>query len=33
MRVCTLASSSKGNSTIVFSDQTKILIDAGINLR
>lgn len=33
MRVCTLASSSSGNSTVVFGEHTKLLIDAGINLR
>lgn len=32
MRVCTLASSSKGNCTIVYTDKTKILIDIGITL-
>ncbi len=32
MKVCTLASSSKGNSIAVFSDETKVLIDVGINL-
>lgn len=30
MKVCTLASSSKGNSTLVFTENTRILIDAGI---
>ncbi len=30
MKICTLASSSKGNSTFVFTDTTRILIDAGI---
>ena len=30
MKVCTLASSSKGNSTLVFTNKTRILIDAGI---
>lgn len=33
MRVKVLASGSKGNSTIVLSDNTKILIDAGIGLQ
>ncbi len=32
MRFCTLASSSKGNVSIVYTDNTKILIDAGISL-
>lgn len=32
MRVCTLASSSKGNCVLVFSKKTKILIDCGITL-
>ena len=32
MRFCTLASSSKGNISIVYTDNTKILIDAGISL-
>lgn len=32
MRVCTLASSSKGNCTLVFTGKTKILIDVGITL-
>lgn len=32
MRVCTLASSSKGNSILVYSERTKILIDCGISL-
>jgi len=32
MRFCTLASSSKGNVSIVYTDTTKILIDAGISL-
>jgi len=32
MRYCSLASSSKGNISIVYSDETKILIDAGISL-
>lgn len=30
MKVCTLASSSKGNSTLVMGDETIILIDAGL---
>src|SRR5690554_1266324 len=33
MRVCTLASSSSGNSILVFSEQTKILVYIGINLK
>lgn len=32
MRVCTLASSSKGNCTLVYTDRTKILIDIGTTL-
>ena len=32
MRYCSLASSSKGNISIVYTDTTKILIDAGIAL-
>lgn len=32
MRVCTLASSSKGNSTLIYNENTKILIDIGIKL-
>ena len=32
MRVCTLASSSKGNSILVYSENTKILVDAGLNI-
>ena len=32
MRFCTLASSSKGNISIVYTDNTRILIDAGISL-
>ena len=32
MRYCSLASSSKGNVSIVYTDTTKILIDAGIAL-
>lgn len=30
MKICTLASSSKGNSILVFTDKTRILIDVGI---
>jgi phosphoribosyl 1,2-cyclic phosphodiesterase len=33
MKICTLASSSSGNCTIVSNGQTHILIDAGISLR
>lgn len=32
MKVCTLASSSKGNCVLVYNDSTKILIDIGITL-
>ncbi len=32
MRFCSLASSSKGNVSIVYTDTTKILIDSGITL-
>ena len=32
MKVVTLASSSKGNSTLIYTDKTKILIDAGLLL-
>ena len=32
MRVCTLASSSKGNSTLIYSSNSAILIDIGITL-
>ena len=32
MKVCTLASSSKGNCVLVFNEDTKILIDIGITL-
>lgn len=32
MKVCTLASSSKGNSTLIYSNNTAILIDCGISL-
>lgn len=33
MRVCTLASSSSGNSTLIYSENTKILVDLGLNLK
>lgn len=33
MRFCPLASGSKGNSIFIGTDQTKILIDAGLSLR
>ncbi len=33
MKICTLASSSKGNSTIIFNDHCAVLIDMGISLR
>lgn len=32
MKLCTLASSSKGNAIVVYTDKTKILIDCGISL-
>lgn len=32
MKVCTLASSSKGNCILVFTENTKILIDIGVTL-
>lgn len=32
MKLCTLASSSKGNSIVVYTENTKILIDCGISL-
>ena len=32
MKVCTIASSSKGNCVLVFNDNTKILIDLGVTL-
>ena len=32
MRFCTLASSSKGNCSVAYTDNTHILIDAGISL-
>lgn len=32
MKICTLASSSKGNCTIVYNENTKILIDCGITI-
>jgi len=32
MKICTLASSSKGNCVLVMTEDTKILIDIGINL-
>ncbi len=32
MRFCSLASSSKGNVSVVYTDNTKILIDAGVSL-
>lgn len=32
MKVCTLASSSKGNCVLVFTENTKILIDIGVTL-
>ena len=32
MRFCSLASSSKGNCSVVYTDNTHILIDAGISL-
>lgn len=33
MKLCNLASGSKGNATLVFTDNTSILIDDGISLR
>ena len=33
MRVCSLASSSKGNCTIVYSDAEILLVDMGITLK
>lgn len=33
MKVCTLASGSSGNSLIIQTESTKILVDAGISLR
>jgi phosphoribosyl 1,2-cyclic phosphodiesterase len=33
MRVCTLASGSSGNSLLIETEETKILVDAGISLR
>ncbi len=33
MRICLLASGSKGNSLLVESGQTRLLVDAGISLR
>ncbi len=33
MRVCTLASGSSGNSLYIESEETRILVDAGISLR
>lgn len=33
LHICSLRSSSKGNSTVVFSDKTKILIDCGISCK
>ena len=32
MKICVLSSGSKGNSSIIFNDKTKILIDDGLNL-
>ena len=32
MKIVTLASSSKGNCTLVFNENTKVLVDAGIKL-
>ena len=29
MKICVLSSGSKGNSTIVYTDNTRILIDLG----
>ena len=31
LKICSLRSSSKGNSTIVYSEKTKILVDCGIS--
>ncbi len=33
LHICSLRSSSRGNSTVVFSDRTKILVDCGISCR
>ena len=33
LNICSLRSSSKGNSTVVFTDTTKILIDCGISCK
>ena len=33
LNICSLRSSSKGNSTLVFTEKTKILIDCGISCR
>ena len=33
MKICTLASGSSGNSLLIESENTKILVDAGISLR
>lgn len=33
MKVCTLASGSSGNSLLIETEETKILVDAGISLR
>ncbi len=33
LNICSLRSSSRGNSTIVFTEKTKILIDCGISCR
>ena len=33
LHICSLRSSSKGNSTLVFSNTTKILVDCGISCR
>lgn len=32
-RICTLASGSKGNSSVIFSDTTVLLLDAGLSYR
>ncbi|MBR6113491.1 MAG: MBL fold metallo-hydrolase, partial [Bacilli bacterium] len=32
MKICVLSSGSKGNSSVIFNEKTKILIDDGLNL-
>ena len=33
LRVCVLGSGSKGNSTLVATEKTRVLVDAGLNRR